>query len=168
MTVNPQSSRVYIVKGAYRKSTGNYFFTWAMDNEYKGLKSQIVTIKTISKGLSLRSIISPIRYNSIAINEEYIFMVRKELSYIDVFDNGEFYTITSKDIATDDLEKLGGGFYPRNVYSSFTNSKLIFIKSPISIISAIYLGQGKISVLTVTKVSDTFIPDSKWETIIGT
>ena len=89
-------------------------------------------------------------------------MVQKELNCIDVRDSGELYTITSKDIASDDLDKLGGGFYPRNVYTSFENPQMFFIKSPISIVSAIYSGQGKISILTVTKVSDTFVPDYKW------
>lgn len=65
------------------------------------------------------------------------------------------------------LASMGGGFYPREIYSSHNNPHVFYLKFPIALVAISYAGGRQFEVLTYTKLSDTYIPDDNWEIVVG-
>lgn len=106
-------------------------------------------------------------YSGITISEKYIIYTQKVVNMLEIYDGRELKRITKNSLSPDDLAKIGGGFYPRDTLVDFDNPNILYIKSPISILTVAYYGDENLQILFVNKVSDVFIPDSQWSITAG-
>ena len=62
------------------------------------------------------------------------------MNRINFYNGDRLYTFSSKDFTPEQIEAMGGGFYPRDVYADPTNPNLFHIKFPVALVTIAYLG----------------------------
>lgn len=128
------SPKVILSETAYREPSNEYILTWVNEN-------QVIGIKVLNKsGYSLILSGAAKSYSGITISEKYIIYTQKVINLLEIYDGHELKRISKNSFSPDDLATLGGGFYPRDVLVDFDNPNILYIKSPISVITAAYYG----------------------------
>lgn len=81
-----------------------------------------------------------VRYSNIVISDAHIIFVQKYINMLEIYDGQQLHRINRKSFSPDDLNKLGGGFYPRDVLVNNENPNILYVKTPISVATMIYYG----------------------------
>ena len=130
--------------------------------------NQVLGIKVLNnRGFTMIYSGAAKKYSGITITEKFIFYTQKEINLIEIYNGDDLQRINRNSLSPDDLKKIGGGFYPRDVLPNYENPNLFYIKSPISVLTAAYFGGSGIEIIFVNKVASSFIPDSKWSVVSG-
>ena len=89
------------------------------------------------------------------------------MNRINFYDGERLYTFSPADFSQDQLDRMGGGFYPRDIYADQTNPNLFYIKFPVALVQIAYLGKQQIEVLTRIEVSKSYVADDRWSFVFG-
>ena len=106
-------------------------------------------------------------YSKILVGKKSIALVEKTMNRLNFLDHDKLYTFSKMDFSPEEMELMGGGFYPRDIYADPNNPYLFYVKFPVSIVTIAYMGKGQIEIISKIQVSKTYVPDSQWDVVFG-
>ena len=105
-------------------------------------------------------------YDGVVAGEQMVVLTQKEENTIRLYTDGKVVTVDKSYFTEEQLERLGGGFYPKRVYLHPSEPDLFFVKLPTSI-ALMSFRELAVSIMEVWKVNDEYVPENEWDVIIG-